>query len=456
MTDSDYWMKNRWKFSRLSLLLTIAIGAYYHWTRFDYGDTSETGSGVLKPGSRISGAAWSQKYMSLSLRFLSKNEMNEIVSISELSGEYEEVPDLYPMEGDTSHQTRLDEILFVLTTNTQRILDTIHELKFWSKQPAVKCLIIFEEKDLTVNSHIRQFLLNEGIPCHIRGSNVKRYEQRYFQMIEQSWRLVEEQSLSIRWLAVCDDDTLWFTGNLLKILQQYNASELIYLGNISDRLETLYYHGGYYAYGGAGILLSRALVPVLLQSMKECQRRFSSMFGGDEILGKCLTQICHINLTRNMHFHQMDHEGNLVGYLQGGINDLVSLHHLFTLWEPFPSKHASDESQTMSLLLRAYQAFCGGLFKRYRKLNAPTNQTYLLTLGYSLTVMDGLLTMDDLSKVEQTWCCSRLSTRLTRSKEKGQIHWFFLNASSTSARSTYRNFQKGFSPQYSIVEILVH
>lgn len=450
-------MKNRWKFSRLSLLITIAIGAYYHRTRFDYGDTSETGGGgLLEPRYPISGEAWSQKYMSLSLRFLSKNEMNEIVGISELNGEYEEVPDLYPIEGVASHQYRLDEILFVLTTNTQRILDTIHELKFWSKQPAVKCLIIFEEKDLTVNSHVRQFLLNEGIPCHIRSSNVKRFEQRYFQMIEQSWRLVEEQPLSIRWLAVCDDDTLWFTGNLLKILQQYNASELIYLGNISDRLETLYYHGGYYAYGGAGILLSRPLVPVLLQSMKECQRRFSKMYGGDEILGKCLTQICHVNLTRNMHFHQMDHQGNLVGYLQGGINDLVSLHHLFTLWEPFPSKHASDESQTMSLLLQAYQAFSGGLFRRYRKLNALSNETYLLTLGYSLTVIDGLLTMDDLSKVEQTWCCSRLSTRLTRSKEKGQIHWFFLNASSTSGQSMYRNYQKGFSPQYSIVEILVH
>ncbi|CAF0784649.1 unnamed protein product [Adineta ricciae] len=129
-----------------------------------------------------------------------------------------------------------------------------------------------------------------------------------------------------------------------------SRSQLIYLGNISDRQQSIITHGDYFAYGGGGILLSRTLVAYLLPWIDQCQKKYLTSFGGDEMIGRCVTEYLHLNQTQNPHFHQVDHQGELRGYLQSGINCLISLHHMFAYWQPFPVRHTSNKSQTMSLL----------------------------------------------------------------------------------------------------------
>ena len=130
------------------------------------------------------------------------------------------------------------------------------------------------------NKHIKNNLADQGIQCEIETSSIVRYEERYLQLIEQVWNKAQtfNEIKKIQWFAIGDDDTMWFINNLLKTLEQYNSSKLIYLGNISDRNETIKNHGSYYAYGGGGILLSRPLASLFVQYNQQC-KQFLNMFG---------------------------------------------------------------------------------------------------------------------------------------------------------------------------------
>ena len=389
----------------------------------------------------------------LNVEILEQGRGQRWFDTNELSGEYEELPDLFPRRS-SRFVYRLDEIFVALTSNTQRILDTIHEIQFWSQDPSIRCLITFDERDLRYHLDVHQWLKDRGVRCQILNSTAKRFEERYFHLLVQSWNLIESQSLAIRWLALSDDDTLWFMSNLLHLLREYNASELIYLGNISDRLESIQYHGDHFGYGGGGILLSRPLHARLVQSWNECRDKYSDLYGGDEMVGKCLVENLKINLTRNMHFHQFDHQGDLRGYLQSGINGVVALHHLFSSWEPFPVQHVRNESHLIALLRSAYDEHRIDLFKRYRKYNWLKNQTYLFTLGYSFSIIDQIVTPEEFQQVERTWCCTRMTARQFRPLLFHQIQWFFLNSTRIDGlRSTFRTYPPRWLPLPSLMQI---
>lgn len=377
-------------------------------------------------------------------------------NVDDLSGEYDEIPDLFPRRTARFHYN-LDEIFFALTSNSERMLDTIHEVKFWSQHPSIECLITFDERDLRMHGRIQQWIRDQGVRCRFRNSTIKRFEERYFELLIQSWNIIQTESLQTQWLALCDDDTLWFVGNLLHLLEEYNASELIYLGNISDRLESVQYHGDHFAYGGSGILLSRPLHRLLVRSWDQCHRNYSSLYGGDEMVGQCVVEVLKVNLTRNPHFHQFDHEGDLRGYLQSGINGIVAFHHLFALWEPYPPRHSRNESQLMSYLAQAYEHHQIKFLKRYRRYNQKKNQTYLFTLGHSFSIIDQIITGEQFNHVERTWCCSRMTSRLFRVSLSNQLDWFFLNVTEEQQgqrlRSIYRSYPPQWLPLPSLVEI---
>ncbi|CAF0957707.1 unnamed protein product [Rotaria sordida] len=363
------------------------------------------------------------------------------------------------------HQYDIEQIYFTFTTNTQRIRETIHHVKFWATRQDIRCLIIFESKDLQSKNSIKQYLANKGISCKIQTSNITRYEERYLELIQQAWYSSNTSSYinmkTIKWFAFGDDDTIWFLNNLLQTLQQYNASNLIYLGNISDKLKAVQYHGTDFAYGGGGFLLSRPLTLRAVQHNKDCQR-YVKLFGGDEMIGKCITEVLKINLTSNKNFHQMDHDGNMDGYLESGIEGLVSLHHMFSYWEPFSEEHTIGPHETMYLLKLAYQTFDNNFLKRYVRLDHQTNRTFLLTMGYSFSLFNRILTYEELMKVEKTWwCCSEFVGRETRPKEKTKTTWYFraitneiMNVSS-GCGAIYENKQNDRVVQFPRIEIIL-
>ncbi|CAF1088118.1 unnamed protein product [Rotaria sordida] len=331
---------------------------------------------------------------------------------------------------NTIRQYVIEEIYFALTTNTQRILKTIHYLKFWAKLSSIKCLIVFEQKDFLTTANITEYLVNEGISCKVQTSNVTRYEERYLELFHMAWNNQEIKEdihtgiKKVEWFAVGDDDTIWFVNNLLHTLQQYNSSNFMYIGDISNKKSQVIRHGAYYAYGGGGILLSRPLAVLFAQHIQEC-KQFLNLYGGDEMIGKCITEILQVNLTRNNNFHQMDSNGDMTGYLESGINGLVSLHHMFSMWKPFPNEHTNKINETINLIQLAYTTFDENFLKRFARVNYKTNQTLLLTMGYSFSLFNRILSRTDLTQVENTWFGTEMATRTIRPKENNKTTWYF-------------------------------
>jgi hypothetical protein len=360
--------------------------------------------------------------------------------LTEITGQYEEVPAILTMN-NTVRKYVTQEIYFSLTTNTKRILHTIHYLKFWAKRTGIRCLIVFEHKDLMNNKNIIKYLLQEGIPCQIQSSNVTDFLKRYFELFRMAWNneyinKTSTKEKEIQWFAVGDDDTVWFINNLLHTLQQYNSSKSIYLGDVSDRTRQIVHHGGFFAYGGGGVLLSRPLALLFAKKTQEC-RRFGA--GGDARIGKCVTVVLNTSLTKNNHFHQMDHAGDITGVMESGIDGLVTLHHMFSTWKPFPKEHTDKLNETMYLLEVAYRTFDKRFLKRYVKFNYKTNRTLLLTMGYSFSLFNRILSHAELTLVESTWCCANnMPTRKSRPKENNKITWFFRSLTSKTSNGLIR------------------
>ncbi|CAF3658578.1 unnamed protein product [Adineta steineri] len=379
------------------------------------------------------------------------------------SGEYEEIPPMLTMN-NSIQKYDLEEILFAVTTNTKRIQTTIHYLKFWTNLSNINCLIVFDEMDFVNHTNITEYLIYEGIPCAVQTSSVLRYEERYLELFYLAWNketTVKEYSerKKVQWFAIADDDTIWFVYNLLRTLEHYNSSNTIYLGNISTKKFQITQHGDYFAYGGGGILFSRPLALLFVQHRQEC-KRFLKLYNGDEMIGKCVIEELKINLTKNKNFHQMDHIGDMTGLMESGLDGLVSLHHLFKLWQPFPDTNINKSNETIHRLNIAYTTFNKNFLKRYLRLNYNTNQSMLLTLGYSVSLFNRILSHTELSLIEKTWCCDEVVDRITRPEETNKTTWYFqrlINKQSTNPIKYEMIYKKKFNinDQYSSLKVTI-
>ncbi|CAF0873515.1 unnamed protein product [Adineta steineri] len=372
-----------------------------------------------------------------------------ITHLTYFCGEYEETASISVTKPAIQKYTT-EDIYFALTTSTKRIINTVHYIKFWAKLPGINCLIVLEQNDFDNNRNITEYLIHEGIPCNIQSSNIARYEERYLELFHLAWNYQEiNKRKAIEWFAVGDDDTVWFINNLLRVLQQYNSSNTIYLGDISDNRDQVQHYGAYFAYGGGGIVLSRSLALIFSTYPEKC-KQYLNIFGGDGMIGKCITEILKVGLVKNHNFHQMDHHGDMTGYLESGINGLVTLHHMFSYWRPFPKRHTNKINETMYLLQLAYATFDETFLKRYVRLHREANQTLLLTMGYSFTIFNRILLPAELNLVENTWDGTKMIARKTRSKENKKTTWYFRRSSTeTSYKSTrYRTVYEKRSDSY--------
>jgi hypothetical protein len=74
----------------------------------------------------------------------------------------------------------------------------------------------------------------------------------------------------------CGSDTYVEVDKVLKLLEQYNADEPLYIGGHGDVRRVLN-HNLYFHSGGSGFLLSRAIMPQIIQHYKEWQQLWSAI-----------------------------------------------------------------------------------------------------------------------------------------------------------------------------------
>ena len=96
---------------------------------------------------------------------------------------------------------------------------------------------------------------------------------RMFRIISETLRLGLPD---IDWLVMGDDDTVFFPGNLVKVLSKYDHNQMFYVGtNSESNVQNLIYSYNM-AFGGGGFAISYPLAKELASMEDDCLARFSN------------------------------------------------------------------------------------------------------------------------------------------------------------------------------------
>ncbi|OAY46130.1 hypothetical protein MANES_07G118900v8 [Manihot esculenta] len=204
----------------------------------------------------------------------------------------------------------------------------------------------------------------------------------------------------VRWFVMGDDDTVYFTENLVSVLAKHDHNEMWYIGGNSESVEQDEMHSYDMAFGGGGFAISYALAEKLVNILDGCLDRYFYFYGSDQRIWACISEI-GVPLTREQGFHQFDIKGNAYGLLAAHpLAPLVSLHHLDYVDSLFPYKTQADSLWTLGLAYRLdpprilQQSFCYD-YKRKWSIS--------VAWGYSVQLYPFLLPANNLQTPLQTF-----------------------------------------------------
>ncbi|XP_022892621.1 uncharacterized protein LOC111407405 [Olea europaea var. sylvestris] len=207
----------------------------------------------------------------------------------------------------------------------------------------------------------------------------------------------------VRWFVMGDDDTVFFTDNLVTVLAKYDHRRMYYIGGSSESVEQNVMHAHDMAFGGGGFAISYPLAADLFRSMDGCLNRYHYFYGSDQRVWACVGEV-GIGLTKEPGFHQIDIRGDPYGLLAAHPRaPIVSLHHLDYVKPLFPNQ---TQLEALGTLMQAYrldpartlqQCFC---YHRKHKWSVS------ISWGYTVQIYTTLLTAKEMEMpllTFQTW-----------------------------------------------------
>lgn len=108
----------------------------------------------------------------------------------------------------------------------------------------------------------------------------------------------------VRWFVMGDDDTVFFTENLVSVLGRYDHDQMVYIGGISESVEQNIMHSYDMAFGGGGFAVSYPLAALLLEVLDGCIDRYYYFYGSDQRIWACVSEL-GVPLTLHRGFHQV-------------------------------------------------------------------------------------------------------------------------------------------------------
>lgn len=124
---------------------------------------------------------------------------------------------------------------------------------------------------------------------------------RIARIVVESYKLGLE---NVRWFVMGDDDTVFFTHNLVSVLGKYDHNEMYYIGANSESVEQDQVHTYEMAFGGGGFAISYPLAARLVNAMDGCLQRYANFYGSDQRVWACVAEF-GVPLTIHRGFHQV-------------------------------------------------------------------------------------------------------------------------------------------------------
>ncbi|XP_041026469.1 uncharacterized protein LOC121266731 [Juglans microcarpa x Juglans regia] len=225
----------------------------------------------------------------------------------------------------------------------------------------------------------------------------KRSAIRIARIVKESFELGLD---NVRWFVMGDDDTVFFTENLINVLAKYDHNQMYYIGGNSESVEQDVIHSYTMAYGGGGYAISYPLAVELVRVLDGCIDRYAHFFGSDQKVQGCLSEI-GVPVTKELGFHQVDIRGNPYGLLAAHpLAPLVSLHHLDYVESIFPNRTQMD---SLKNLIRAYETDPNRALQHSFCYDLRRNWSVSVSWGYTVQLYPSLETAKILETALRTF-----------------------------------------------------
>ncbi|CAI9090318.1 OLC1v1025068C1 [Oldenlandia corymbosa var. corymbosa] len=205
---------------------------------------------------------------------------------------------------------------------------------------------------------------------------------------------------NIKWFVFCDDDTVLFTRNLVRVLSKYDHNKWYYIGSNSESYEQNQKFSFDMAFGGGGFALSAPLAKVLAGKLDSCLFRYPHLYGSDQRIFACLTEL-GVQMTREPGFHQIDVRGDVFGMLVAHpLSPLLSLHHMDAVEPIFPGMR---RIQALGHLFKAANADPTRMLQQTVCYDLFNSLTVSISWGYAIQLFEGNRNIPDLLALERTF-----------------------------------------------------
>ncbi|KAL5733176.1 hypothetical protein ACOSP7_032518 [Xanthoceras sorbifolium] len=214
------------------------------------------------------------------------------------------------------------------------------------------------------------------------------------------WDSFKVKSPNVRWFVMGDDDTVFFTDNLVSVLAKYDHDQMWYIGGNSESVEQDVMHAYDMAFGGGGFAVSYPLAERLFNAIDGCLDRYHYFYGSDQRIWACASEL-GVSLTPERGFHQMDIRGDPFGLLAAHpMAPLVSLHHVEYLDSLFPNL---TRISSLKILMFASRVDPNRILQQSICYDTKRKWSVSISWGYTVQIYPFLLSANNLAMPLQTF-----------------------------------------------------
>lgn len=205
---------------------------------------------------------------------------------------------------DGGDKTQLRHVVFGIAASAKLWEQRKNYIKLWYRSNDMRGVVWLDDK---VKTEKNESLLP---PVRISGDTSKfayknkqghRSAIRISRIVSETLRLGMKD---VRWFVMGDDDTVFVTENLIRVLRKYDHNQFYYIGSLSEsHLQNIFFSYNM-AYGGGGFAISYPLAEALSKMQDRCIQRYPGLYGSDDRMQACMAEL-GVPLTKETGFHQV-------------------------------------------------------------------------------------------------------------------------------------------------------
>lgn len=299
---------------------------------------------------------------------------------------------------DSLSPTNISHIVFGMGGSARTWKDRKHYSQLWWK-PNITRGFVWLDEEPDPNS-----TWPDSSPPYRVSSDWKKFKFTSSQSAVRISRVVVD-SFSVglpnaRWFVMGDDDTVFFTENLVTVLAKYDHRQMYYIGGSSESVEQNVMHAYDMAFGGGGFAISYPLAAELVRIMDGCLNRYFNFYGSDQRVWACVGEL-GVSLTRERGFHQIDIRDDPFGLLAAHpMAPLVSLHHLDYVQPLFPNQ---SQLESLRILTTVYNVDPARTMQQCICYYHKYKWSISVSWAYAVQIYPWLLSAKDLETPLQTF-----------------------------------------------------